>query len=66
MKEYFKEVMNMILALILAIILITLLVIVIAAVTIGGTAFIVIFGDVIVCIAIIAAIIYWLVKRKRK
>lgn len=55
----------MILATILAIILILLTVIVVAAVAIGGTAFIVIFGDVIVCIAIIAGIIYWLVKRKK-
>lgn len=56
----------MILATILAIILVLLLAIVIAAVTLGGAAFIVIFGDVIVCIAIIAGIIYWLVKRKKK
>ena len=56
----------MILALILAIIVVILAVIVIAAVSVGGAAFIVIFGDVIVCIAIIAGIIYWLVKRKRK
>lgn len=56
----------MILATILAMILVLLLAITIAAIVLGGTAFIVIFGDVIVCIAIIAGIIYWLVKRKRK
>lgn len=56
----------MILATILAIVAITLAIIMIGAVVIGGTAFIVIFGDLIVCIAIIAAIIYWLVKRRKK
>ena len=56
----------MILATLLAIIAILLVVIVVAAVAIGGTAFIVVFGDVIVCIALIALLIVWLVKRKRR
>ena len=56
----------MILATILTIVLVLLAIIVITAVAIGGTAFIIIFGDVIVCIAIIAGIILWLVKRKKK
>ena len=56
----------MFLFMLLAIILILLLVVVIGAIALGGTAFVLIFGDVIVCAAIIAGIMYLLFKRKNK
>ena len=49
----------MILFTILALILIILTVFVIAAVSVGGAAFIIIFADVIVC----AIFIIWIIKR---
>lgn len=32
----------------------------------GGAAFIVVFGDLIVCVAIITLLIRWIIKRKKK
>lgn len=55
----------MILSIILAIILITLLLIVVFAVAAGGAAFIIVFADLIVCIALIAWIIKRLSKRRK-
>lgn len=49
----------MILSTILILILVTLLAIVIFAVSAGGVAFIIVFGDVIVCIMFIV----WLLKK---
>jgi hypothetical protein len=55
----------MILFAILAIILLVLAGIALFAVAAGGATFIVVFGDVIVCIALIALIIRALSKRKK-
>ena len=55
----------MILFLILALMLIILTLTVVVAVALGGSAFIVIFGDVIVCIFIIVWIIRRMFKRKK-
>lgn len=49
----------MILFTILALTLLTLIVFTVIAVSLGGSVFIIIFGDVIVC----AAIIVWIIKR---
>lgn len=49
----------MILFLILSLILIALIALTIIALAAGGTAFIVVFGDVIVCIFILA----WIIKK---
>ena len=49
----------MILFLILSLILIALIVLTIITLAAGGTAFIVVFGDVIVCIFILA----WIIKK---
>lgn len=49
----------MILFLILSLILITLIALTIIVLAAGGTAFIVVFGDVIVCIFILA----WIIKK---
>lgn len=54
----------MILFIILALILLILIMFLIAVVSIGGSIFIVVFGDVIVCIAIITWIIVHLRKKK--
>ena len=56
----------MLLFLILALMLIVLTVTVVIAVALGGSAFIIVFGDVIVCIFIIVWIIRRMFKRKRK
>jgi len=56
----------MLLFLILALMLIVLTVTVVLAVALGGSAFIIVFGDVIVCIFIIVWIIRRMFKRKRK
>jgi hypothetical protein len=55
----------MILFCILALILLILAVIVVAAIGIGGAGFIVIFGDVIVCMVFIALLIKFLMKRRK-
>lgn len=49
----------MILFLILSLILIALIALTIIVLAVGGTAFIVVFGDVIVCIFILA----WIIKK---
>lgn len=54
----------MILAIILALIAIALIVLVLSTVVVGGAAFIVVFGDVIVCIAILIWIIRKLTKKR--
>lgn len=51
---------------ILATILVILTMIVVTAIAVGGAGFIVVFGDVIVCIFIIAWIIKRLASRKKK
>lgn len=56
----------MILFSILAIILAILTVIAVAVLAIGGAASIVIFGDLIVCIALIVILMRFIIKRKRK
>lgn len=56
----------MFLFIILALMLIILLVVVGSVLAIGGAGFILIFGDVIVCAAILAGIMYLLGKRKKK
>lgn len=56
----------MILFTILAIIAVLLIVITIAIVSAIGAAGIVVFGDVIVCIALIVGVMYLLIRRKRK
>lgn len=53
----------MVLFLILALIAIILLIVVIFSVAIGGAGMIIIFGDVIVCIAIIVGICYLIARR---
>lgn len=55
----------MILFTILAIIAVIIGVIAIVALITGGVAFIVIFGDLIVCVAIIVLLMRWLFKRKK-
>lgn len=54
----------MILFTLLAFVLLILIVVTVVAVSIGGAAFVIIFGDVIVCIAIMMWIIKKLIKRK--
>lgn len=63
---YGKEVNGMILFSILAIILAILTVIAITVLVIGGAAGFVIFGDLIVCIALIVLLMRFITKRKRK
>ena len=53
----------MILLIILILIAIILLAISIAALVAGGTAFILVFGDLIVCIVILICFIKWLIKK---
>ena len=56
----------MFLFIILAVILFILLVFVVAGLGAGGAGFIIIFADVIVCMAIIIGIMYLIIKRKRR
>ena len=56
----------MILILILALILLMITVVGVALLSIGGTAFIIFFGDIIVCVFIIGWIIKRLIMRKQK
>lgn len=51
---------------ILCVVAVILIIITIAAVIAGGVGMILIFGDVIVCIAIIAIIVKLILDRKRK
>lgn len=55
----------MILATILAIVAVILIVFAVLVITIGGSAFIIVFADVLVCAAIIVWIIKAILKRKR-
>lgn len=55
----------MILSTILLITFIVLMVTTIIALSVGGAAFILVFGDVIVCMAIIIWIVKRLIKRKK-
>ena len=55
----------MILFSILALTLLILTIITVVAISIGGAAFIIVFGDVIVCIVLIALLIKILMKRKK-
>lgn len=55
----------MILFSILLLTLILLTIITVIALSVGGAAFIVIFGDVIVCIVLIALLMRFLAKRKK-
>ena len=54
----------MILFTILLLTLLILTVITVVAVSLGGAAFIIVFGDVIVCIVLIALLIKFLAKRR--
>ena len=58
--------MNMCLFAILCVVAVILIISTIAAVIAGGVGMILIFGDVIVCIAIIAIIMKLILDRKRK
>ena len=62
---YEKECDDMLLFLILLFILAILLTITVVAISIGGAAFIIIFGDVIVCMFIIVWIMKLIRKRRR-
>ena len=55
----------MILFSILALTLLILTVITVVAISIGGAGFIIVFGDVIVCIVLIALLIKILTKRRK-
>ena len=55
----------MILLTILAIIATILAAIAFSALVVGGTAFVIIFGDIIVCVVFIVLLIRWLFKRKK-
>lgn len=56
----------MILLAILAIIAILTVGIIVAFVSIGGTVFLFVFGDLIVCVALIVLLIRFIIKRKKK
>lgn len=56
----------MILFTILLLITLVLTVVAITLITVGGSAFIIIFGDLIVCIAILVFIMKTITKKKRK
>ena len=60
-----RRVYIMILFLILLLILLILIAFIVFVVSVGGSIFIIVFGDVIVCIAIIGWLIWLLFKRKR-
>lgn len=55
----------MILFIVLAIMALIVGAIAVVTLVVGGTAFVVVFGDLIVCAAIITLIIRWLIKRKK-
>ena len=55
----------MILFIVLAIIALIIGAIAVVTLVVGGTAFVMVFGDLIVCVAIIALIIRWLIKKKK-
>ena len=66
MEELGKERNNMILFMTLLIMALLLAVFTVFAIAIGGSVFIVVFGDVIVCIFLIVWIIKKLFKKKSK
>ena len=56
----------MFLAILLFLTLLVLATIVVVAVSIGGSAFILLFGDIIVCIVLIGLLIKHIIKRSNK
>ena len=60
-----KEVFNMFTFLVLAMILLIFLIITAVIVALGGSVFILVFGDLIVCVAIIVWIIKKITKKKK-
>ena len=58
--------MNVIIFTILAIMAVMLIISAVLILSVGGATFIIIFGDVIVCVAIIIGILKRLFKRKKK
>ena len=61
-----KGVFNMILFTILCVTLLILTIVTIIAISVGGSAVLIVFGDVIVCIFIIGWIIKRLINKKKK
>lgn len=61
-----RRTIKMILTTILILMLAVLTVIVVCTVAAGGVAFIVVFGDVIVCIFLLVMLIKWLFKKDKK
>lgn len=62
----YMEVKIMILVTILLLTVMLLLTFIVATVSVGGAIFVVVFGDVIVCIWLILSIIKHIIKKKRK
>lgn len=56
----------MFLLFVLTIMLICLVIFVAAAIAVGGAGFVIVFGDVIVCIGVIGFLIYLIVRKKRE
>ena len=56
----------MILLTILTIMLLTLIATMVVAISIGGAAFIIVFGDVIVCVFLVAWIVKKLISKKNR
>ena len=63
--NYLKECINMILIIILTLIALLVCAFVVTAVVVGGSAFVVVFADAIVCAAILIWIIRKLINRRR-
>ena len=64
-EEKAKERDEMILLAIILLAILILTAVVIVAVSIGGSVFILIFGDVIVCIVFLILLVRWLIKRRK-
>ena len=64
-EEKAKERDEMILLTIILLTILILTAVVIVAVSVGGSAFILIFGDVIVCIGFLILLGRWLIKRRK-
>ena len=56
----------MILLTILLFIVIILITFLIVGASVGGSLFVIIFGDVIVAVGLIGLLIYWLIKRRHR
>lgn len=56
----------MVLFIILAVIVLLLALVTIAVIAVGGSAFVILFGDVIVCIWIIVKIMKSIIKKRKK